>query len=56
MTAPLLSMEKQVFVTVALPPAVCYVDLGIILTLSVSYGILVVRKKQPKTCPDPVLF
>lgn len=56
MTAPLLSMEKQVSVIVVLPPAVCYVHLGMILTLSASHSILIVRKKQPKTSLDPVLF
>lgn len=48
MTALLLSMEKQVSVTVVLPPAVCYVGLSIILTLSVSCSILVVRKNNQR--------
>ena len=48
MTAPLLSMEKQVFVTVALPPAVCYVDLDIIFIRSASCSILVVRKNSQR--------
>lgn len=57
MTALLLSMEKQVSVTqFVLPPAVCYVGLSIILTLSVSCSILVVRKNSQRPAPRPCAF